>query len=428
MMRCLIATLGKDAPGTNAVIRASTRLALDRGMEVYGSKRGYLGILEKQLHKMKDSDVAFILGKGGSLLGSTDFRVQPQDRHTLERLATALKQVDLFVAAGGLGSFAILDRLYADFDMGITTTMFIPCSVENEFLNPARGLGTEKGVHAESVGADTAVNTAIEAIDKLREQSYLSRTAFLVQCLGAKSNFLPIHIGMACGANRVYLPSYPALSKEARLEIQKLFGKGFDPNRLDVRELVQWIESRFEESQKRYLVAIIPKGIPVVNYSGQSAESIRLRQPSGKEISVTPDYEDIVTSMAPLEPTVLRVMDDLSVHFADSKRIQVRCVVLDDLQYGGSPTVRDRMLGSLYGVAAVEEFLSVVNRQETEKRGNLSLLAVDDTSSVAWRCFPRQEVKPLFKGTEARAGGLDALPFFRQSRGTVSGYRPWATV
>lgn len=425
MMRCLIATLGKDAPGTNAVIRASTRLALDRGMEVFGARRGCLGILENRLHKLKRAEVGFIIEKGGSLLGSTDFRIQPHDNETYGRLAKGLKEFDLVVATGGLGSFAILDRLYSRFDMGLCTTMFAPCTVENEFLNPSRAEDPE-GVHAQCVGADTAANVAIEAIDRLREQSYLSRTMFLVQCLGAKSNYLPLHIGMACGANRIYLPPYPRLSEEEKAEVRELFGGKFDPTHLDVREMVQWIETSFDKSRKTYLLAIIPKGIPLMHRSG-GAQGVSLRRPRQEGESVAPDYEDIVTSMAPLELTALRLMDDLDIHFADSK-IQVRWVVLDDLQYGGSPTVRDRMLGSLYGGAAVEEYLSLVNRQETEKRGNLSLLAIDDTATVQWRCFPREEVSPLYKGSDARAGGVDAIPFFRQSRGTVSGYRPWATV
>jgi hypothetical protein len=191
---------------------------------------------------------------------------------------------------------------------------------------------------------------------------------------------------------------------------------------------VKWIETGFEKSQKKYLLAIIPKGIPLVGPSAGSAGAVSLRRSGREDLSIAPDYEDIVTSMAPLELTALRLMDDLDIHFADTRNVQVRWVVLDDLQYGGSPTARDRVLGSLYGAAAVEEFLSVVNRQEAEKRGNLSLLAIDDATTVRWRCFPRERVSPLYKGPDARAGGVDAVPFFRQSRGTVSGYRPWATV
>ena len=70
MLRCLLATVGNDAPGTNAVLRAGTRLALRKGLEVFGATRGFLGILEGQYRKMKESDVGYILAKGGSLLGS----------------------------------------------------------------------------------------------------------------------------------------------------------------------------------------------------------------------------------------------------------------------------------------------------------------------------------------------------------------------
>ena len=75
MARCLIAALGKDAPGVNAAIRSATRLALHKGFEVVGVKRGFPGLLAETFRPLKHSDVGFILGKGGSLLGSVDFRV-----------------------------------------------------------------------------------------------------------------------------------------------------------------------------------------------------------------------------------------------------------------------------------------------------------------------------------------------------------------
>ena len=417
MLRCLLATLGKDAPGNNAVIRAGTRLALGRGMEVFGAKRGLLGILNQNFHKMRESDVGLILGRGGSLLGSSDFRIQPNDTGTLEKLALALKKFDLVVATGGLGSFAILNQVYESCDVGLTTTMFVPASVENEFLNPQKSSG-EAGVHAEAVGADTAANTAIESIDRLREQSYLSRTVFLIECIGAKSNFLPIHIGLSCGAHRIYLPKFPVLSPAAKKEIQSLFGEGFDPNYVNTQELVKWVEGMFEDSRRTYLVVIIPNGIPLITMASYrvSEESLGL------------DYESIVTSMAPLELTVLRLVDDLILHFSGAGTVQVRYVVLDDLQRGGEPTARDRILGSLYGEAAIEEFLSLIHEQDVAKRGNLNLLAIDNTTTVRWRSFRRDEVVPMFQGANPRAGGLDPLPFFRQSRGTVSGYRPLAAL
>jgi 6-phosphofructokinase 1 len=418
MLRCLLATLGKDAPGVNAALRAAARLALRRGYRVIGARRGFPGILSEQFRELKEAEVGFILGKGGSLLGSTDFRVAPDANETLGKISAALRKFDLAVVTGGMGSFSILHRVYSTQDVGTTTTMFIPSSIENEFLNPAyRGDG-DGGVHAESIGADTAANTAIEAIDRLREQSYHTRTVFVIQCVGAKSNFLPIQIGLSCGAHRIYLPPYPSLTPEARAEIAKLFEGTFDPNQVHMKELVEWIEKMFDESGRSYLVVIVPNGIPVGEVLiGRSAEG-----------STPPEYERIVGSMAPVELTVLRVVDDLMLHFAGNGGIHIRYVVLDDLQRGGAPTLRDRMLGSIYGEAAIEEYLSVVKGQDFERWGNLNLLAVRDTVKVAWRCHPRQAVAPLFIGPNARAGGLDPLPFFRQSRGTVSGYRPLASV
>jgi 6-phosphofructokinase len=418
MLRCLLATLGKDAPGVNASIRAATRLALERGLEVYGAKRGFPGILERQFHKLKQTEVGFILGKGGSLLGSVDFRLPLEAPEAIGKLSQSLRQFDLVVASGGLGSFSILNQVYAQTDMGLTTTMFIPASVENEFLNPLPP-GPDREIHAESVGADTAANTAIQAIDRLREQSYLSRTVFVIQTIGLKSNYLPVEIGISCGAHRIYLPEHPPLEPEAVAEIRELFGGSFHPHRLDVKELVAWIERMFEESQRSFLVVVIPSGIQMVE------EVIRAR---GAEEPRPEPYERVVRSMAPAEFTVLRLVDDLLMHFSRDASVQVRYVVLDDLQRGGAPTLRDRVLGSLYGEAAIEEFLSVYNSQDTSRRGNLNLLALEEITSAAWRCHPRQSVAPLFFGPSSRAGGLDPLPFFRQSRGTVSGYRPLAGI
>jgi len=298
--------------------------------------------------------------------------------------------------------------------MGMTTTMFIPASIENEFLNPAKDTKGESAIHAESIGADTAANTALEAIDKLREQSYLTRTVFMIQCVGMKSNFLPIQIGTACGAHRVYLPPFPLLAADDKAELARLFGSAFDPNKVDMNELVGWIERMFRDSRKTYLNVILPSGIPLGHMTSEQGPG----QPER--------YESIVTSMAPLELTTLRVVDGLMVHFADSEQVHVCYVVLDDLQRGGSPTFRDRMLGSIYGEAAIEEYLNIINTQDIDRRGNLNLLAVSDTLRFSWQCYPRALVLPLFSGPNPRVGGLDPMPFFRQSRGTVSGYRPLA--
>jgi 6-phosphofructokinase len=428
MPRCLLATLGKDAPGVNAALRAATRVALGRGLSVAATLRGFPGILNRSIRNLKGPEVGFILGKGGSLLGSTDFRLPAEAKDTVAKIAGLLKEYDLVVATGGLGSFSILNRVYSSHDLGTTTTMFIPASVENEFLNPLRRDEGDGGVHAEAIGADTAANVAIEAIDRLRDQSYHTRTVFVIQLIGVKSNFLPIQVGIACGANRIYLPEFPSLRREAKDEIGKLFESTFDPNRVHMKELVEWIERMFEGSQKPYLVLIVPNGIPVGDVLVDEAS---LDTPPGKGVPEERQwrsYERIVTSQAPVELTILRIVDDLMLHFAGNESVHIRYVVLDDLQRGGAPTLRDRILGTMYGEAAIEEYLSVVKAQDFQRWGNLNLLAVRDTCKVAWRSHPREAVAHVFAGPSPRAGGLDPLPFFRQSRGTVSGYRPLAAV
>jgi 6-phosphofructokinase len=232
--------------------------------------------------------------------------------------------------------------------------------------------------------------------------------------VGAKSNFLPITIGMACGAHRVYLPQYPILSEDGKSEIRRLFGDNFDPNTVNVHELVGWIEQMFEHTKKTYLVVIIPHGVPLVNLVHSNAATDQTRE----------EYESIILSTAPMELTVPRIVDDLVLHFSGTGMVQVRYVLLDDLQRGGTPTARDRIIGSLYGRGAVERYLQVVQNQEVGSWGNLNLVALDDISCVRCRSYRREEVAAIFQGTRPRAGGLDPLPFFRQSRGTASGYQP----
>ena len=375
-------------------------LANRRDLEVYGVKQGFQGVLGRRFVKLRETDVGHNFGRGGSLLGSVDYRLPSEPGPVLSGLAEALKQFDLVVGLGGLGSYSVLERVYAHHDMGLTTTMFVPATIESEFLDPAvtqKSAEEEShGVHTVSIGADTAANTAIEAIDRLREQAYHSRTVFLVQTVGAKSNYLPIQVGVASGAHRIYLPPYPILDEDDRKEIQELFGPDLDPNRVDIRELVSWIGHMFETTDKKYLVVIIPNGVPLVGRAPGAAGRIELDPAK---------YEDVVTSMAPLELTALRVVDELALFFSGNDSAQIRQVLLDDLQRGGAPSTRDRVLGSMYGEAAVEEFLSLLNEQGTDKRGHLNLIGIDDTTRFGWRCYSGGDVLGLYKGKEPRAGG-----------------------
>ncbi len=112
-------------------------LANRRDLEVYGVKQGFQGVLGRRFVKLRETDVGHNFGRGGSLLGSVDYRLPSEPGPVLSGLAEALKQFDLVVGLGGLGSYSVLERVYAHHDMGLTTTMFVPATIESEFLDPA---------------------------------------------------------------------------------------------------------------------------------------------------------------------------------------------------------------------------------------------------------------------------------------------------
>ena len=262
MYRCLILTLGRDAPGVNAAIRAATRIAAQSGKwKVFAARRGIPGLLGGLVRELAEKDVRFILERGGSILGSAVVRIHPTDKETIRKLGAALREYDLIVVTGGMGSFSILNQVYDEVDMGVATTMFIPASIENEFIQPVRKNG-RPAINAEAIGADSAANSGIASIDKLRDQSYLNQTVFLVQCVGAKSNYLPLSIGLACGAHRIYLPDYPPIGADDLAQIRALFGGKFLPNRLEAAEFVAWIREMIFNVKKQYLVVIVPSELP----------------------------------------------------------------------------------------------------------------------------------------------------------------------
>jgi len=413
MDNCLIITLGRDAPGVNAAIRATTRIATQsRGWKVSAVRRGIPGLLAGGIRELTEKEVRFILGRGGSILGSSVVRVEPGDQTTIHRIGLALGAYDLVIASGGLGSFSILNQVYDVHDMGKTTTMFIPASIENEFLHPSRRDG-KPAINAQAIGADSAANAGVALVDRLRDQSYLNQTVFLVQCVGAKSNYLPLATGLSCGAHRIYLPDYPPMTREEMIQIREILGGNFQPNRLDLAEFVSWIRQMFFNMRKNYLVVIIPSEL----------RTVELVHGEGRM-----QYENMVRSLTPSSFSLLRLVEELEVRFSEQPELQFRSVILDDLQRGGAPTVKDRLLGTIYGEAAVEEFLQAKNTGDQLQMGNLNLLAVGDVNTGTWTSHSRQEVTSLFQGANARPGGLPPVSFYRQNQGLLSGYRPLADV
>jgi 6-phosphofructokinase 1 len=193
MKRIGLVTSGGDAPGMNAAIRAVTRVAHSKGMEVLGFERGWDGLITNRFRMLTPRNVGGILHIGGTILRtsrSPEFR-KPEG---LQKAADvlALNNVDGFVVVGGDGSMRGALELSK---MSNALIVGIPATIDNDVY------GTE-----ETIGFDSAVNTAIVEIDKIRDTANSHERIFIVEVMGRKRGFLALTIGLTVGAEVILVP------------------------------------------------------------------------------------------------------------------------------------------------------------------------------------------------------------------------------
>lgn len=213
LKRIGVLTSGGDSPGMNAAIRAVTRTALYNGLEVVGIRRGYEGLLEGDLVPMTRSSVGGILLHGGTILRTArcpEF-MRPEG---VNAGVSKLKEndIDALVIIGGDGSFRGAHELH---ERGVIT-VGIPATIDNDMA------GTDC-----TIGFDTACNTALECISKLRDTASSHDRMFIVEVMGRNAGFLALETGVACGAEFVLVPEIApdldAISK--KLSYAKARGK-----------------------------------------------------------------------------------------------------------------------------------------------------------------------------------------------------------
>jgi len=190
--RIAVITSGGDAPGMNAAIRAVVREALFLGIEVYGVQRGFRGLLENQVEKLSRNFVSGILDKGGTIL-KTGRCPQMRTKEGLQKAVNTLKNLSLdgLVVIGGDGSLAAGTKIS---QKGIPVVC-IPGSIDNDVF------GTD-----ETIGFDTALDTAMRAIDKIRDTAASHERVFVVEVMGREHGFLALAIGISSGADLVIIP------------------------------------------------------------------------------------------------------------------------------------------------------------------------------------------------------------------------------
>ncbi|MGL5440365.1 MAG: 6-phosphofructokinase [Filifactoraceae bacterium] len=195
MKRIAVLTSGGDAPGMNAAIRAVVRCAIYNGLEVYGVERGYKGLIDGNLFEMKVSSVGDIIHRGGTILKSarcSEFLTEEGRAKAINVLKVF--KIDGLVVIGGDGSFRGAQKLSK---LGVPT-IGIPGTIDNDLAYTDY-----------TIGFDTAVNTAIDAISKLRDTSSSHERISLVQVMGRNCGDIALYAGLSGGAEAALVPEVP---------------------------------------------------------------------------------------------------------------------------------------------------------------------------------------------------------------------------
>lgn len=280
MKKIAVLTSGGDAPGMNAAIRAVVRAGIYNRCQVFGIYGGYQGMIEGNIRRLKSSDVSNILQRGGTILKtarSAEFRTPEGRMKAAEQLAAF--GIDGLVVIGGDGSFTGAGLLVQEHGIPVVG---VPGTIDNDLF------GTDY-----TIGYDTAVNTAICAIDKIRDTATAHNRLFFIEVMGRDAGFIALRSGIASGAESILVPEL----KNDSEELQKYVNKKYDPNR--------------------------SCGIVIVAEGDEGGGAYKIAESVKRE---HPEFD-------------------------------IRVSVLGHIQRGGSPTAYDREAASRLGVAAVEALL-----------------------------------------------------------------------
>lgn len=207
--KCLILSSGGDAPGMNAAIRAAVRTAIHHKLDVYGAENGYYGLIKKSIHPIQSEMVGNIVQRGGTIL-KTGRCPEFRNKEVRAEVVQFLKQenFEYLVVLGGDGSFRGATLLANE---GGPAVIGIPCTIDNDIT------GSDY-----CIGFDTARNTALEAIDKIRDTAFSLDRNFIIEVMGRAAGFIAVDVGIAGGAEAILIPEFPITTEQL---VQRLLAK-----------------------------------------------------------------------------------------------------------------------------------------------------------------------------------------------------------
>jgi len=275
-----VLTSGGDSPGMNAAIRAVVRAGFYYELEMFGIYRGYEGMIQGDIKKLDSRYITHILERGGTFLKSArsaEFRTPEGRKKAYENLKSHV--IDALVVIGGDGSLTGAHKFYEEYGI---PAVGLPGTIDNDLS------GTDL-----TIGFDTACNTAIEAIDKIRDTATSHDRLFFVEVMGRDAGFIAINAGIGSAAAAILIPE----------------------RKTPIETLIEKLKTR-SKAKKSSNIVIVAEG-------GKSGSA---QQIADEVKSFLPHYD-------------------------------IKVTILGHLQRGGSPTSLDRLLASKLGVAAVEGLL-----------------------------------------------------------------------
>lgn len=275
-----VLTSGGDAPGMNAAIRAVVRTGNYYGLEVFGIMRGYAGMIENDMFKMDNRSVANIIQRGGTILKTARCKefFTPEGR---KKAYDNLKRLGIngLVIIGGDGSFRGAQIFSSEFDI---PCIGLPGTIDKDMA------GTDF-----TIGFDTAVNTAVEAIDKIRDTADAHDRLFIIEVMGRDSGYIALHSGVATGAENILIPEH----------------------KTDIDELIRSLQEK-EKRKKLVNLLVVAEGDEFGGANGV-AKLVKEKLPNA----------------------------------------DIKVCILGHIQRGGAPSCLDRLIASRLGYAAVETLI-----------------------------------------------------------------------
>jgi 6-phosphofructokinase 1 len=212
MKRIAVMTSGGDAPGMNAAVRAVVRAAMDKNVEVYGIRQAYLGLLSGDMELLTSREVSGILQRGGTVLQTArneEFKTPQGQKKALRRLNE--RGIEGVIVIGGDGSLRGALQLHK---MGVPV-IGVPASIDNDIW------GTDT-----SIGVDTALNTILDAVDRLRDTATSHNRAFLIEVMGRNCGYLALMGGILGGAELVITPENGITMDEIAKSLEDAYVRG----------------------------------------------------------------------------------------------------------------------------------------------------------------------------------------------------------